>query len=172
MNLKDFPKVLKESVFSDDYQAHILELQMAGDVEEELTKKQAHYENDIQRFKTLGGKMDQEGQEMWFILGSTRIYLWFNTEMELIQFQQTVRFDVPKAAIVDYCEDVVISNAVVAMIFRNCPLAAIEKLNSIKKDIDNKHIVNGIDDLIRRIKETPTSLAQTLAGAKLRDDQA
>ena len=168
-----WPAEARSAVMVDRYAVLTYQEQYLMDVKEELLRLSREYERIIDEFYSLGGIMEQavdgDGNKILsdvkFALGSTVIYVSFSSDMMPISAIHHI--DLVSKPIVSSSEAGMICEMIRAVIYRDAPDKGVLAAAMAVLDIRNSAMVNGIDDLTRRLKNDTILLNNAFAGARI-----
>lgn len=162
---KDFPTEIKNGVTSDDYLEHKLRLITLNDIDSDISDEAVRYRRNIELFYSEGGQMENDDLTYTFKLRRTTISITFDDWFNVRDFThkgsiQDREFTYDAKLICDFIE---------AIAKENAPDEAHKEVETMWRDVDNRHVVRGTAIAIQRILDIPTMLSIALGGKRLED---
>lgn len=163
--IKDFPTEIKNGTTSDDYLEHKLRLMNLDDIDSDIDAEALRLKRNIDLFYELGGEMVNEGMTYSFKLNSTEIHIVFDDWYNIREY--AIKEKIPEYS--ETYDAKMICLFIEAIVKENAPDEAHKDVETMWKDVDNRHVVRGTHIAIQRIQEVPTMLSIALGGKKIED---
>jgi hypothetical protein len=168
-----WPAEIRSAVMVDDYAVLTYREQWLLDVKNELERLEENYIKIINNYYELGGTiehiLDDTGKEIpseiLFSLGSTKIQVSFGSDMMPVAAIHYM--DLLAKPVVSSSEAGAISEMIRAVIYRDAPDKGAMNAAMAQVEIRNAEMVNGIDDLTRRMKSDTVLLNNAFTGARI-----
>lgn len=168
-----WPAEARSAVMVDRYAVLTYQEQYLLDVKAELQRLAKEYERIIEQYERLGGTMehpkDAAGEDILsdvtFSLGSTKMTVSFGSDMMPVAAVHYM--DLLADPIVSSSEAGVICDTMRAIIYRDAPEKGALAVAMAAVDIRNAEMVNGIDDLTKRMKTDTILLNNAFTGARI-----
>lgn len=168
-----WPAEARSAVMVDRYAVLTYQEQYLLDVKQELQRLSKEYDRTIEKFYDLGGTIehaaDANGKEILsdvtFTLGSTKMTVSFGADM--MPVAAVHHMDLIAKPIISTSEAGMIADTIRAVIYRDAPDKGALAVAMAAVDIRNAEMVNGIDDLTKRMKSDTILLNNAFTGARI-----
>ena len=164
------PTELRDAVvLGENYAITTFKDQFYSDIETLFMVLEAKYQEYIKFFEDKGGriKTTKEENKTLFTLGTSAISVYWRSDMTPRRIIHDFDFDTAPISESDTCA---ILNAIIAISYRDTTDKAIMKVRMSRKDLVNKEMVNGFEEIAIRIHTESKNIVETLRGSNVQKE--